>query len=110
MTKIQDGPRSPHFTPLTFKGNATLPDLAGVHLSERMAAAREQAPCGSGVSWGIPFEIGEVIALQDQPVSVSLSPTTARWLVFLHVSDERQTETKFSQRLRIYVQNSYNRN
>ena len=33
-----------------------------------MSAAREQAPRGSGVSWGIPFEIGEVIALQDQPV------------------------------------------
>jgi len=92
MFKNQDGPRSPHFTPLAFKGNAVLPDLAGISLSERMSAAREQAPRGSGVSWGIPFEIGEVIALQDQPVSVPLSPVTARWLVFLHVSDERLPE------------------
>ena len=74
MFKNQDGPRSPHFTPLTLKGNATLPDLAGINLSEKMSAAREQAPRGSGVSWGIPFEIGEVIALQDQPVSVALNP------------------------------------
>jgi hypothetical protein len=93
MFKNQDGPRSPHFTPLALKGNVALPDLAGLNLSERMLAAREQAPRGSSVSWGIPFEIGEVIALQDQPVSVSLSPTTARWLVFLHVSDERPAET-----------------
>jgi hypothetical protein len=92
MFKNQDGPRSPHFTPLAFKGNAVLPDLAGISLSERMSVAREQAPRGSGVSWGIPFEIGEVIALQDQPVSVPLSPVTARWLVFLHVSDERPPE------------------
>lgn len=93
MFKNQDGPRSPHFTPLTLKGNASLPELAGIPLSEGMAAAREQAPRGSSVSWGIPFEIGEVIALQDQPVSVSLSPNTARWLVFLHVSDDRPPET-----------------
>jgi len=93
MVKNQDGPRSPHFTPLVLKGNASLPDLAGLNLSERMASAREQAPRGRGVSWGIPFEIGEVIALQDQPVSVSMSPTTTRWLVFLHVSDDRPPET-----------------
>jgi hypothetical protein len=93
MFKNQDGPRSPHFTPLALKGNAALPALAGVSLSESMLAAREQAPRGSGVSWGIPFEIGEVIALQDQPMSVALVPTTARWLVFLHVSDELPPET-----------------
>ena len=92
MFKNHDGPRSPQFTPVTFKGNSTLPDLAGISLSERMASAREQAPRGSGVSWGIPFEIGEVIAVHDQPVSISLSPATARWLVFLHVSDERPPE------------------
>jgi hypothetical protein len=93
MFKIQDGPRSPHFTPLALKGNAVLPDLAGISLSERMAAAREQAPRGSGVSWGIPFEIGEVIALQDQSVSVPLDPTTTRWLVFIHVTDDLPLET-----------------
>jgi hypothetical protein len=93
MFTNQDGPRSAHFTPLNLKGNATLPDLAGFSLSERMSAAREQAPRGSSVSWGIPFEIGEVIAIEDQAVSVVLSPVTARWLVFLHVSDERPPET-----------------
>ena len=93
MFKNQDGPRSSHFTPLTLKGNATLPELAGISLSEGMSSAREQAPRGSGVSWGIPFEIGAVVALQDQPVSAALDPTTARWLVFLHTSDVRQVET-----------------
>jgi hypothetical protein len=93
MTRNQDGPRSPHFTPLILQGNAVLPDLVDLQLSGEMAAAREQAPRGSGVSWGIPFEIGEVIALQDRPVSVTLEATTARWLVFLHTSDVRPPET-----------------
>ena len=35
MFKNQDGPCSPYFTPLTLKGNATLPELAGIHLSEK---------------------------------------------------------------------------
>ncbi len=89
MFKQQDGPRSPHFTPLTLKGNIKLPDLAGIPLSEGMSSAREQAPRGSGVSWGIPFEIGDVIVLQEQPVTVALEPIPARWLVFLHTSDIR---------------------
>ncbi len=92
MFKIQDGPRSPHFTPLVLKGNASLSELAGFPLSQEMSAACEHAPRGSGVSWGIPFEIGEAIALHDQPVAVALEPTRARWLVFLHTSDGRPLE------------------
>jgi|GEM_PF-1383123 len=37
-----------------------------------MAAALEHAPSGDCVAWGIPFEIGGVVAIADQAVSVEL--------------------------------------
>ncbi|HSJ56840.1 MAG TPA: hypothetical protein VLC95_06650, partial [Anaerolineae bacterium] len=94
MTSIHDGPCSPHFWPLPFQGSAVLPTLpvtttaAGpAGLSAGMLAAVEHAPRGSTVSWGIPFEIGEILVLSDAPLSVEVEPTHARWLVFLHTLD-----------------------
>jgi hypothetical protein len=52
-----------------------------------MAAALEHAPDGACVAWGIPFHVHQVVLLRDQPFSVALEPTTARWLVFMHTWD-----------------------
>jgi hypothetical protein len=99
MSTMQDGPASPHFAPLPFRGNASLPALAGdagatppPGMSAEMAAALEHAPGGSCVCWGIPFEVGDVLLLADGPVSVEVPPTRARWLVFMHTSDIRPLE------------------
>jgi len=96
MAAIKDGPSSPHFRPVSFTGNAVLAELASDKLaiesfgmSEEMTAALSQAPVGSGVSWGIPFEIGRAVILAREPVSIQVSPVRARWLVFLHTSDVR---------------------
>lgn len=96
MPVINDGPRSPHFRPLPFKGNANLSNLANdnvaamaLGMTAEMAKHLAHAPEGSGVSWGIPFEIGETLVLCDQPLSIEISPARARWLVFLHTSDVR---------------------
>jgi len=96
LSAIHDGPCSPHFTPLPLKGNANLSTLAGAGttampfgMTSEMSAALGHAPSGTCVSWGIPFEIGEVVILSDRPVSIEISPTRARWLVFLHTSDLR---------------------
>jgi hypothetical protein len=96
MSVIKDGPVSPHFAPLPFKGNASLAALTGVGatalpfgMTGEMTAALDQAPSGTCVSWGIPFEIGEVVILADQPVAIAITPTQARWLVFCHTSDVR---------------------
>lgn len=56
-------------------------------MPEQMAAALEHAPRGPCVAWGIPFEIGTLVVLQDRPVVVEFSPTTATWFVFLHTCD-----------------------
>ena len=93
MFTNQDGPRSPHFTPLVLQGNADLSNLTSFALSQEMLSARDRAPRGSVVAWGIPFEIGAAIVLQDQPVSVSVEPLRAHWLVFLHTSDVRPLES-----------------
>ncbi len=89
MSKIKDGPASSLFTPLTIKGNAKLPELEGIQVSETLKSAISYAPTGACISWGIPFEIGEVIALGGQPVQVEFRPFKARWLVFLQTSDVR---------------------
>jgi hypothetical protein len=92
MPSIQDGPSSSRFTPLPLQGNVALPELTGAGISEEMAAALAAAPDGVCVSWGIPFEIQDVVAIKDRAISVELRPTLAQWLVFMHTSDLRPLE------------------
>ena len=93
MSAVHDGPRSPHFAPLPLAGNANLPALAAmpapVGMTAGMAAALGSAPSGACTSWGIPFDIGDVVVLSGEPVSAEIAPVRARWLVFLHTSDIR---------------------
>ncbi len=93
MPSIHDGPSSPRFVPLPFKGNVAFAGLPGAGISEEMAAALEHAPAGSCVAWGIPFEINEVALIKDQAVCVEFNPTAAQWLVFMHTSDLRPAES-----------------
>jgi hypothetical protein len=92
MSNIQDGPKSSLFVPLPLKGNMPLSKLADAGISDEMSAALEHAPSSAGVAWGIPFEIGDVVAISNQAISVEFSPTMARWFVFLHTSDLRPLE------------------
>ena len=92
MPNLQDGPQSLHFVPLTMRAKAAAPGLAKNAISAEMSAALKYAPSGSCVYWGIPFQIDEFIAVQDQPVEVEIHPTQARWLLFLHTSDLRPNE------------------
>jgi hypothetical protein len=97
MARFSDGPASPAFRPLPFRGNAPLADLARAGVSPRMAAAAAQAPSGSGTAWGIPFDIGDVLVVKDGPVSVDFNsaasdPLRTRWLVFMHTSDLQPLE------------------
>jgi hypothetical protein len=94
MSRIQDGPFSNLFTPLQIKGNLTLLELADIGVSEDMALAQDSAPTGLFTGWGIPFEIGDVVALNDKAVSIDLPPTTVPWLIFLHTSDQRPNESE----------------
>ena len=79
MPIVQDGPCSALFTPVSLKGNTPLAKLADLGVSDEMAAASEHAPSGDCVAWGIPFEIGDVVAISDQVVPVELDPTVTRW-------------------------------
>ena len=96
MSAIHDGPCSPHFQPLPFRGIVDLSTLVAagtgdgsLGFTEEMSAALEHAPDGACVCWGIPFEIDEVVILSDHPVSIEVDPTRARWLVFQHTLDVR---------------------
>ncbi len=92
MPSVQDGPASSLFAPLKLKGNVPLSKLADVRISDEMLVALEHAPSGACVAWGIPFDIGDVVAISDQAVSVDFSPRTAQWLVFMHTSDVRPVQ------------------
>ena len=92
MPTIYDGPASPRFRPLPFAGNTGADEVATAGPSDRMVAALAAALSGSCVCWGIPFEISEPVILSDRPVSVTVMPTSARWLVFQHTSDLRPLE------------------
>ena len=93
MTTIIDGPASPLFTPLPFSGSEQFEDLASLKgLSREIVETAQHAPHGHSVSWGIPFEIGAPAVLVERPIEISLPPTQAPWLVFLHTSDLRPLE------------------
>ncbi len=92
MNTMKDGPSSSLFKPLLFKGNVSLSGLKDFGVSDEMAKALENAPSGQCVSWGIPFEIGDVVAIRDHLVSIEFAPLAARWLVFLHTSDVRRVK------------------
>jgi hypothetical protein len=92
MLSIKDGPSSNLFHPLLLRGDVVIPDLTGIGISDEMSAALEHAPPGACVGWGIPFEIGEKLAIKDHVVTVEFSPVVAEWLVFRHTSDQQQVE------------------
>jgi hypothetical protein len=89
MPSHHDGPQSPHFTPLILKGNAQFPKIGNCNLSKEMSEALDEALSGSCTAWGIPFQVNEVVILEDKSVRFDLPPTQARWLVFMHTSDIR---------------------
>ncbi len=92
MHKMKDGPSSSYFKPVLFKGNMTYSGLTDFGVSDEMAQATEHAPNGQCVGWGIPFEIGDVIAIRDHPVTIEFAPLVAHWLVFMHTSDVRHVK------------------
>jgi len=92
MPNMKDGPSSSLFRPVPFKGNTTFSRLSDVGVSDEMAQAAEHAPVGQCVGWGIPFEIGDVVAIRDHPMAVEFPPVIASWLVFMHTSDIRTVE------------------
>jgi hypothetical protein len=92
MSRFQDGPSSCLFTPLLLEGGVSLSELAGIDISAEMVEVLDFAPEGHCTGWGIPFEIGNVVVIRDQAVSIDLSPATAPWLVFVHTADQLPIE------------------
>ena len=89
MRDFQDGPASPHFSPLALQGDDLFSNLATAPISAEMREAAVDAPSGHCVAWGIPFAASAYAVLSDRPVHFDLPPSSARWLVFMHTSDQR---------------------
>jgi hypothetical protein len=91
---LYDGPPSPFFETIPFKGNGAFTSLKG-SLTEGMVDAVKHAPVGSGTAWGIPFHIPEdPILIKDAAFLLQFAPLQAKWLVFLHTSDSIELKNK----------------
>lgn len=93
--EYRDGPTSPLFAPLLLEGLPLTPpqDLAREQAaSPALRDVCQQAPEGSCVCWGIPFEVGGLALLHSQRLDATCQPTQAPWLVFWHTSDVRPLE------------------
>jgi len=88
MNTLKDGPASSLFQPLHIDAKSSIDELDLGAFSTEFATARESAPAGSCVCWGIPFDVDRVAVIVDRPVSLSLaSPMVAPWFLFMHTSD-----------------------
>jgi hypothetical protein len=61
---------------MTFQG-IPISDLTHQGISDEMVSAAQDAPSGSCVGWGIPFEIQDAIALNDEIVIADVDPIQA---------------------------------
>ena len=89
MTRFHDGPASSLFTPLSLSTGITLANLPAADLPPDMLENAPHALSGSGVAWGIPFDISDVAVIHERPTQVAFGPTVARQLVFMHTSEIR---------------------
>jgi hypothetical protein len=92
MAGKKDGPSSPLFTVVGLKGNMRLADLAKANVSRETVERSPHAPKGKLTCWGIPFNVGKVVLVQDKPVTVKIGRLRTRWLVFLHAFDRKPYE------------------
>ncbi len=89
----KDGPFSPLFHPVTLNSCSSLDRLRESELlSEKLRDALRYAPQGEVVAWGLPFQVDGALLVAGDSLAVPITPLTARWLVFLHVSDLRPLE------------------
>ncbi|MBD3240056.1 MAG: hypothetical protein GF331_05680 [Chitinivibrionales bacterium] len=87
MQRVIDGPATTLFTPVPMKAAASLHALPTPAVSRAMATAAKKVPTGPCVCYGIPFAVKRVAVAHTKPVTVSIEPTRASWLVFMHTSD-----------------------
>jgi hypothetical protein len=75
MVASLDGPASPFFFLVPFQGNWPFNPLSSASgISEGMVQAIRNGPYGHSVGWGIPFEIGDPIILNQKPVIIKVEP------------------------------------
>ncbi|MCC6697508.1 MAG: CehA/McbA family metallohydrolase [Candidatus Hydrogenedentes bacterium] len=92
MASHHDGPSSPAFHAVPFKGNVAFTGLANAGASASMQDAAPHAPRGRCISWGMPFDIARPLVTKERAVSVALGKIRAQWLVFMHTTDLESLE------------------
>ena len=70
MALQHDGPASPLFEALPFRGTLPFEALAKANVSPAMRGSVSRAPRGSCTGWGIPFQVKRPLLIERDPVSV----------------------------------------
>ena len=73
MAGFRDGPASPQFDAVSFKGNRSFKKLAAARwASKELKANIAEAPRGSCVCWGLPFQVKQPLVARKKPVEIPL--------------------------------------
>ncbi len=90
MAAWKDGPNSPLFDLVRFRGGSSWNNVEESCLTNELKANLMHAPRGECTAWGIPFSVGPRIAVAGpgDRVSLRFAPLSAPWLVFMHSADQ----------------------
>lgn len=92
MPASLDGPLSPLFQAVPFKGNVSLANLPKNSVSPVMRQHAPSAPTGDCVAWGMPFNARRVLLARNKPATISLGPLQAGHVVFMHTTDAKDMD------------------
>ena len=92
MEPSVDGPATSAFLTVDIGSGVDLESLLNFPVSQKMKERIPSAPAGDCVCWGIPFSVKDIGHGGDRPVSLTLTPFSAEWIVFMHTSDIMDSE------------------
>jgi len=90
LKNIKDGPASPLFKPLSYKGSHSQAALKKLNFSKDFKNRLHFMPSGLCTFRGIPFKIQSLIVIKNKALAVKIKNINAPYLIFLHTSDRRK--------------------
>ncbi len=77
MASQHDGPASPLFEPVLFRGTTSFSALATTAVSSGFKSSLRAAATGPCTGWGIPFQVRRPLVASGEPATVELEPLRA---------------------------------
>lgn len=88
LESFRDGPASQRFRPLSLPSGRVATRLDFPGMSAYLRDVRLTTFAGECVYWGVPFDVGPVVAAASEDVVLEFDPFLAKTLCFLHAVDD----------------------